>query len=515
MKKIMLAAMAAVVLPLFAAQEKLLAVKIADNAEIVKAVGRFGEFSGNAMLGAMVSGMIQTAPHTAFFGPMRNGAPASILFYGDADAADLDKITDSAKKAIVYPVQDSKEAFLKRHPKSVSGKDGVVKVTKGEGMDMFENGVCHVVFSKDGKWAVAADDAKTAKAALTDVKFCSKGNDGDLVRVYVMPAGLKLVSKACDKAASEISAETDDKVNLEDMKAVIALVKSIKAGYAAIAVNEKGIDVSGSILPAEGSELAAIGKKGTIDPVKALSAAPADSVSTYAFAPGLFDAGEYAKMIDMFTGLFVKKGIKLDFFKYSRKANDIAFSFDIKKAVKYISGEGKKDIEKLGGKDQDLDKELEKLAAEMNGNWCKFDRDTKAGMMTLAMPPCKPNKSPSAMFTGVFSKEEIRKEVVSAYAYSFYDVAKTVLDECMKVVKDPDFDQLKPIISTLPSKVDGGICVMTWVENGKIRVLYRVSPGEVKGISSLVNVAMAGMMSQMAVSSQMSFDDEDDDDDDD
>ena len=42
MKKIMLAAMAATVIPLFAAQEKLLAVKIADNAEIVKAVGRFG-----------------------------------------------------------------------------------------------------------------------------------------------------------------------------------------------------------------------------------------------------------------------------------------------------------------------------------------------------------------------------------------------------------------------------------------------------------------------------------------
>ena len=40
MKKIMLAAMAAVALPLFAAQEKLLAVKIADNAEIIKAVGR-------------------------------------------------------------------------------------------------------------------------------------------------------------------------------------------------------------------------------------------------------------------------------------------------------------------------------------------------------------------------------------------------------------------------------------------------------------------------------------------
>ena len=499
MKKIMLAAMAAVALPLFAAQEKLLAVKIADNAEIIKAVGRFGEFSGNAMLGAMVAGMIQTAPHTVFFGPMRNGAPASILFYGDADATDLDKITDSAKKAIVYPVQDSKEAFLKRHPKSVSGKDGVVKVTKGEGMDMFENGICHVVFSKDGKWAVAADDAKTAKAAIADEKFYSKGNDGDLARIYVMPAALNLLSKACDKAAAEISAETEDKVEKENIKELIGILKSVKAGYVAIAVTDKGIDMSASVLPSEGALLAAIGKKGTIDPVKALAAAPADSVSTYAFAPGLFDAGEYAKMIDMFTGLFVKKGIKLDFFK----------------AVKYISGEGKKDIEKLGGKDQDLDKELEKLAAEMNGTWYKFDRDTKAGMMTLAMPPCKPNRSPSAMFTGVFSKEEIRKEVVSAYAYSFYDVAKAVIDECMKVVKDPDFDQLKPIISTLPSKVDGGTCAMTWVENGKIRALYRVSPGEVKGISSLVNVAMAGMMSQMAVSSQMSFDDEDDDDDDD
>ena len=119
------------------------------------------------------------------------------------------------------------------------------------------------------------------------------------------------------------------------------------------------------------------------------------------------------------------------------------------------------------------------------------------------------------MFAGVFSKDEIRKDVLWAYAYSFYDAVKTVLDECMKVVKDPDFDQLKPIISTLPSKVDGGTCAMAWVENGKIRALYRVSPGEVKGISSLVNVAMAGMMSQMAVSSQMSFDDEDDDDDDD
>ena len=513
MKKIMLAAMAATVLPLFAAQEKLLAVKIADNAEIIKAVGRFGEFSGNAMLGAMVSGMIQTAPHTAFFGPMRNGAPASILFYGDADAADLDKITDSAKKAIVYPVQDSKEAFLKRHPKSVSGKDGVVKVTKGEGMDMFENGVCHVVFSKDGKWAVAADDAKTAKAALSDVKFYSKGNDGDLARIYVMPAGLKLVSKACDKAAAEISAETEDKVEKENIKELIGILKSVKAGYVAIAVTDKGIDMSASVLPSEGSALAAIGKKGTIDPLKALAAAPADSVSTYVFAPGLFDAGEYAKIFDLLKAASAKNGVKLDFFKYSRKANDIAFAFDIKKAVEYISGEGKKDIEKID--DKVFAKEMEMLSAEASKLWYKFDRDTKAGMATVVMPPCKPNKSPSAMFAGVFSKDEIRKDVLWAYAYSFYDAVKTVLDECMKVVKDPDFDQLKPIISTLPSKVDGGTCAMTWVENGKIRALYRVSPGEVKGISSLVNVAMAGMMSQMAVSSQMSFDDEDDDDDDD
>ena len=513
MKKIMLAAMAAVALPLFAAQEKLLAVKIADNAEIIKAVGRFGEFSGNAMLGAMVSGMIQTAPHTVFFGPMRNGAPASILFYGDADAADLDKITDGAKKAIVYPVQDSKEAFLKRHPKSVSGKDGVVKVTKGEGMDMFENGVCHVVFSKDGKWAVAADDAKTAKAALSDEKFYSKGNDGDLARIYLMPAALKLLSKFGDKAVAEISAETEDKVEMENVKELIGILKSVKAGYVAIAVNDKGIDMSASVLPAEGSVLAAIGKKGTIDPLKALAAAPADSVSTYVFAPGLFDAGEYAKIIDLLKSAFAKKGVKLDFFKYSRKANDIAFAFDIKKAVEYISGEGKKDIEKID--DKVFAKEMEMLSAEASKLWYKFDRDTKAGMATVVMPPCKPNKSPSAMFAGVFSKDEIRKDVLWAYAYSFYDAVKTVLDECMKVVKDPDFDQLKPIISTLPSKVDGGTCAMTWVENGKIRALYRVSPGEVKGISSLVNVVMAGMMSQMAVSSQMSFDDEDDDDDDD
>lgn len=512
MKKIMLAAMAATVLPLFAAQEKLLAVKIADNAEIVKAVGRFGEFSGNAMLGAMVSGMIQTAPHTAFFGPMRDGASAAFLIYGDTSASDLEKILNSAKRAVVYPMQDKKDAFLKRHPKSVVGKDGVIKVTKGA-LDMFGKNGCYVVFSKDGKWAAAADDAKTAKAALADEKFYSKSNDGDLARVYVMPAGIKLASMAIEKAAAEKPAEADGKLDAENAKVAVEFIKKIKACYLAIAVTDKGLDISGSVLPAEGSDLAAIGKKGTINPVKALSAAPADAVSTYAYAPGLFDAEKFAKIIDMLKDAFAKNGIKTDFFKYTKKANDLAFSFDIKKAVEYVSGEGKKDLDKVDEKA--FDAMMDKVAAEANKELYKFNQDTKSGMIVTTMPPCKPNKSPSKMFTGIFSKDEIRKDVVCVGVYSLYDVVKVVLNECMKVVKDPAFDQVKPLLAMLPPEGNGGLGAMTWVEKGKIRALYRVSPGEIKGISSLVNVAMAGMMSQMAVSSQMSFDDDEDDDDDD
>ena len=511
MKKIMLVAIAAAAIPLFAAQEKLLAVKIADNAEIVRAVGKFGEFTGNAMIGAMVSGAIQSAPHVAFFGPMRNGASAAFLIYGDTSASDLEKISNSAKRAVVYPMQDKKDAFLKRHPKSVVGKDGVIKVTKGA-LDMFGKNGCHVVFSKDGKWAAAADDAKTAKAALADEKFYSKSNEGDLARLYVMPAGIKLASMAIEKAAAEKPAEADGKLDAENAKVAVEFIKKIKAGYLAIAVNDKGIDLSGSVLPVEGSDLAAIGKKGTIDPVKALSAAQADSVSTSVYAPGLFNASTFAETIDMAIDALAKNGIKTEFMKYSRKGNNVACALDIKKAVEYISGEGKKALEKVD--DKAFEESMEKVSQNISKTWYKYDQDTKSGMIAIAMPPYKPEKSPSAMFTGVFSKDEIRKDAVFAAVYSFYDIVKVVIGELMKVVKDPEFDQLKPLMAMLPPEGNGGCGAMSWVEKGKIRGLYRISPGEIKGISSFANIAMASMMSKAAAGAQMSFDDDDDDDDD-
>ena len=514
MKKCFMAAIAILALQGFAANEKVLAVKLAGSDKMMQAVMKFGELTGNPMAGAMLSGFVQELTYVKFFGPMREGAAATMGIYADTatvNIEDLGKLTKSEKlaRAVAYPIAGTKASFLALHPKSVE-KDGVIKVTKGPGMDVIQGKKeLFVAFSRDGRWVAVSDRPAIAKAAVSDVKFNESGVGEDIARVYVTQAGVKMLRNIADLAVKK---GEEMKAGVERIKAMSEKIKKISFAGGAVAIGDKGIDLKTIFVPEKGSDLALLGKKGTIDPVKMLSAAPANAVFASAFAPGMYDLGKFCGSIDELRKIFSDNGIDTGFFKHSLKGGHLSMALDVEAAIAYFGegGKGAKAIEKMD--DEAFDNSMMDFLERLRKTYVTLNKDAKAGGSSLVISSVKPKASPAAIYRKVMSDVPVGDGVVSAVALSAANTAKAILGLVFEKSSEPEMRQLKMLLSSVPENPNGGLCTMLRLDKGKVVGMLRISSAELKTISSFANIAMAASMSKAA--SGMSFEEDDDDDDD-
>ena len=75
---------------------------------------------------------------------------------------------------------------------------------------------------------------------------------------------------------------------------------------------------------------------------------------------------------------------------------------------------------------------------------------------------------------------------------------KNIMEEIVKTSgrKDAQSAMIAQFMQMMPPAGDGGTALAVWTEKGKVRYLMRVSPGEIKGFSSFLNLAAASAMSQ-------------------
>ena len=217
---------------------------------------RLGEFTGNQMLGIMVSQSVMQFPPVAFFGPGRPGAAMSyVLFlYGEKLTGDPEEALGSLEYAVLYPVAVTKAAFIASHPGAVE-TNGLVRVCAD---DEDEEDMTYVAFSDDGKWAASSDKSEQAKAALADVKTAGKKMDGDLARVMIDPKGWSVLARAADAVIKAKDAKAPDSAQLRKVADLVRQVVSFAAG---LRVNEHGLDIRIASRFAKESDLSKVGLK--------------------------------------------------------------------------------------------------------------------------------------------------------------------------------------------------------------------------------------------------------------
>ena len=487
MKNMFFAAAAVAALNLSAQPEKIAAVKVADNATFSAAVMKVAEFSGNAMAGAMLSGTLQNAAHLRFFGTLRNSEPTTCLMFAEGGAL---ASADEVQAALVCPVAVSKADFKKKHPGSTE-KNGVVKVTKGPAVEIFD-GTAYVVFSKDGKWAAAAKNEKIARAALAESKFNEKPIGSDIARLYIMPAGVKRLAQAVAESKND-----GDIRSSADAKALAERIKNgISAGYAAVSIGDKGIDLNVSLLPVKGSDYASLASKAAIDVSGALSRIPASAFAGSAFAAGMYDNGKLCAYVGEIKKTLEKNGVKMDALNVKVAGDMLAAGFDVRSFVKYMSDGGKAAFDKIDF--AAMQRQLADVSAkyrETAGG--KFDPSAKAGSSCISLPPFKPKRTVGELYGRVLPEFKSRR-VLYAGVFSAYDAMKNIMEEIVKTSgrKDAQSAMIAQFMQMMPPAGDGGTALAVWTEKGKVRYLMRVSPGEIKGFSSFLNLAAASAMSQ-------------------
>ena len=229
MKKTALFAIAvALSMPSFAAKQKVAAVQVADSASLVSASVKFGEMTGNPLGAAIVSGSIVNLPHVKIFGPGADGAAASYVFFAEKGKKGFE---DDVDFAVVQKAPRSKKEFLKDFP-GAKDKDGVITVDS----DVFD-GEAKVVFSKDGAYVAASEDADVAKAALADAAGLTAPMGGRAVKIFVFRDGVAGIERAFDEALRESGAAGDGLAVAA--KRIIGEVESIEF---ALAVSDAGLD---------------------------------------------------------------------------------------------------------------------------------------------------------------------------------------------------------------------------------------------------------------------------------
>lgn len=507
MKKLVAGAFLLASLASFAAFERIATVQIANPEDLTKSASAFGELINQQMMGSMAAGMTSGLPWIKLFGPMRSNAASSVLLgvYLDSEQL-LDQIGSGSKcsnidKCLQYfcmlsPVAD-KAKFAASKP-GAQEKDGALFVEDG----LFDDDV-YVVYSDDGKWAVASPNVEIAKKAIADVKLAQKPMSGRALAMTINKSGMKafatLLDKARDKDA-EVAEAIDD--------GVMAMIRSIVGATGSVKVSDKGLDFTFGVVPVPDSELARLGKK-PLGP-KPLAFAGKDAVSAVAAAAGS-SAKDPSKIIEKVLAVMKDNGLDTTSFlsvKSDGKLFDCAI--DPRKLADWAEAMSKDD-----SKSPDVLKIIEAIQAlpELKGART-FDVNSPEQDAVVRLVGYA-GKAPLQRRFEATLPEAAGKPVFNAQFFSLYSILKAVIPTALEKAPEEQREMFKPILAQLPEEGLGGIASMSWIEGGAIRAFVRIGADEFKGLSGAYNAFMGVMMMQAMQGVGAAAGDDDDDDDDD
>lgn len=501
MKKIIASVVVAFALAAVAAPEKIASVQISDVAGVVSAASKLGEFTGNAMLGAMAAAQLAQNPFAQFFGPGRDGASTLIVVFHDGPLPDdLSAATNGFSCAFVYPVTRTKAQFLENFPEAKES-DGVIAVN-GTGL----LGKSFVTFTADGKWAVAATEKAVVAAALKEIGSAAKPLGASVLRVRVTAKGVELAVRGFDKFGAEMAKQAGAKQT--DVEEAVKLVKDVYGQFAGavfdLGVTDKGLDIGLAAKPRTGTDFDAIGRK--LLPADPLAFAGKDSFLAVAAAEDA-GQGDSAKQGDAFFALLAKYGLDTKkWLSREKTAGGEKFTLDFDGAVSYFKGEGAAAFGKI-----DPQKFMEEFSALSPK---KFEVKGPAYSGSFALKGETFATSAAERFAKILP-EAAAKKPYAVQMLSLYALARKLAPKAVELADEDERQILKPMLAALPPAGEGGTAVVGWREKDVIRGLIRVSPDEIRGISSVVNVGMGFFVMRAMSASALEMDDADDDPDDD
>lgn len=504
MKKLLVPVFAAFALVAVAAPEKIASVQITDVAGVVSAATKLGEFTGNAMLGAMAAAQVAQNPLAQFFGPGREGAATTLVIFQDGPLPKAEELGSKAgdvfSAALVYPMTRTKAQFLESFPEAKE-ENGVIAVN---GTGMFGKGF--VKLTADGKWAVASDKKELLPVAIKEIATTAKPLGSRVLRARVSAKGMESLVQVLDMVGAE-AVKSANGANVADTQAAFDMIKKVYGQVVGavfdIAVTEKGIDFGVGIKPRAGTDLDAVGRKSL--PADALAFAGADAFVAVAAAENA-GQGSTAKQTDALYALLAKYGIDTKWISREKTAKGEKFTFDFDGAVAYFQGEGKAKFEQI---------EPEKFLKDFSEIGPK-DIEVKgpAYSGSLALKGVTLPTTAAARFAKIMPEAAAKKPYLVEMV-SFYALVKTLAPKLVAFAPEDQRQVLKPMIDALPAASEGGVAVAGWRTKDVVEGLFRISPDEVKGLSALVNAGMGFYMMQAMNAATLEMDDEDDPSDDD
>jgi len=475
MKKLLVTLVLALSLAANAAWEKVGGIQVADINTLITGVTKLGEFTGNPMLGLMVSSSVTKLPFLRFFGPGREKTPlALIVFYNGKDF----------EYAVLFPVSQTQEEFLKRRPGTVDdegvitlNKDGLVEPDDADFEDFN-----YVAFSKDGKWAAVSDKREQARLAILETAIAEKPMGDNLVKVGIGPNGMALIRKAIEVRQMQEALDKDE--HKDAQKYFREVLSDCEALMCGVSVDDKGLALEGMLKPTPGSRLAKCG----LEPLgeNPLAFAKKDALGAYAQAKDCGQAHVTFRDIQKFSE---RQGLKMDYITAEDLGNGVSrFTLDIPAAVAYLKG-ATNEIAKVD-------------TAKFNRDFTRlidfqdtFRVENPAMSGSIAIKGHETAATPAERLANVLP-EIAAKKPYQVQVFSIYALVKALVPHVLEAMNEDERVMFQAVLAALPAEGKGGIASALWRENGVHNFILRVSADEFKSVSAGFSAMMIQGMQQ-------------------
>ncbi len=462
MKKLAFLACVALTLASHAAYEKFGMLRLADTAALTNAAAQLGVHVGMPGLDKGIFASCEEAIPTQILGAKRAGAPLGNVMYIPSDDATLSSANFPQKMqmVVVYPTLARKD-FVGEYELSATETNGVIRLVTVD-PDSDYTATNYIAYAKDNRWATVAPNEELALAALAETNSLENAAlDGNFCDITI--AGKKLL---------KLFEEMDEKQK-RDLKDI----QAIKVG---LRVNEKGLDMRGEIkLTPEFPLLKQYNKSLT---GAALSFADKDAL----FAGETVAVVEEIPLAALFTDfkkLLTKYGYKADSIVCEETNGVSHITFDLKRFL--AENKNVTNSLNLAQSPQTL---LADIAALTNSAAQKVT-NAAPRRVAFTIKDAKGTCSPAERFASVLPEAKT-KPVSVAFAGTFYGLAKILVGQCIASNKadDETAKMVAFMLAALPTAEQGGTAGAYWCEGESLCFQYRLSSGELNGLSKLIQI---------------------------
>ena len=462
MKKLTFLACVALTLASHAAYEKFGVLRLADTVAVTNAAAKLGAHIAMPDLDKGVLVPCENSLPAQILGLPRAGVPIGNVLYIPSDDATLSAANFSEKMQMVvlYPTLIRKD-FVKEY--NASETNGVISlVSEDPASDFIITN--YIAYAKDNRWAAFAPNAELALAALAETNSLENAAlDGNFCDITIE-------GKNFPKTFWEL--DEKQKKDLKDIKA-------IKLG---LRVDEKGLDMRGEIQLVPESALLKQYKK----PLTGAALSFADKDVLFAGETVAVEEGvPFATVFADFKKLLTKYGYKVDSIVCQETNNISHISFDLKRFM--AENKGLTNSFNLAQAPQML---LADVAAFTNNATIKVT-NAAPRRIAFSIKDAKGACSPAERFASVLPEAK-EKPVSVAFAGTFYGLAKILVGQCVAVndkINDETMKMVSFMLAALPSAEQGGTAGAYWCEGESLCFQYRLSAGELNGLSKLIQIS--------------------------